>query len=45
MFEMYHILCNDAILRCGVRLVSSVHGVRIAVSGSGNDVWTLVSAT
>ena len=45
MFEMYHILCNDAILRHGVRLVSSVHGVRIAVSGSGNDVWTLVSAT
>ena len=45
MFEMYHILCNDAVLRRGVRLVSSVHGVRIAVSDSGNDVWTLVSAT
>ena len=45
MFEMYHILCSDAVLRRGVGLVASVHGVRIAVSGSGNDVWTLVSAT
>ena len=45
MFEIYHILCNDAVLRRGVRLVSSVHDVHIAVSVSGNDIWTLVSAT
>ena len=35
----------DDVLRRGVRLVSSVHHVRKAVSGSGNDVWTSVSVT